>query len=97
MSNNRKLNVLNISILKEIWLKSIKTEYFVDTKFSKQLVKKTIEKILFLSGRRHYKSDEHNNRKIRHQRPRNHSFINDLKTTEFSEKFRFIRGFRKKL
>ena len=45
MSDKRKLNVLNISILKEIWLKSIKTEYFVDTKFSKQLVKKTIKKI----------------------------------------------------
>ena len=27
--------------------------------------------------------------KIRHQRPRNHSFINDLKTTEFSKKFSF--------
>ena len=48
-----------------------------------------MKKIFFLSGRRHYKSDEHNNRKIRHQRPRSHSFINDLKTTEFSEKSSF--------
>ena len=29
------------------------------------------------------------NRKIRNQRSRNLSFINDLKTTEFSEKFGF--------
>ena len=34
-------------------------------------------------------NDENNNREIRHQRPRNNSFINDLKTTEFSEKFSF--------
>ena len=48
-----------------------------------------------MSGRRHFKSDEHNNRKIRHQRPRNHSCYNDLKTTEFSGKFSFPADYGK--
>ena len=49
----------------------------------------------FLSERRQYKSDEHNNRKIRHQRTRNDSCINDLKTTEFNEKFGFSTDYGK--
>ena len=81
--------------MKEISFKSIKTEYFVDTKFSKQLVKKKIEKILLLSGRQHYKSHEHNNRKIRLERHRNHNCFNDLKIKEFSGKIGFSADYGK--
>ena len=54
-----------------------------------------IEKIFFLSGRRHYKYNEHNNRIIRHQRPRNHSCFNHLETSEFSGKFGFSADYGK--
>ena len=44
-----------------------------------------IQKIFFLSGKRQLKSDENNNHKIRHQRPRIHSWLYDLKTSDYSE------------
>ena len=40
-------------------------------------------------------SDEQNNRKIRHQRPRNHSCFDDLKTIEFSGKIGFSADYGK--
>ena len=50
----RRLTTLNISIYKEIRLKSIKTENFVKKFFRRNCQRKDGKKIFFLSERRHY-------------------------------------------